>query len=316
MPEAALLREQPCRGKAQAPSIGARVRAVGPIAHSRTKADLLSTECGKLGHYCVDRNRPFFGFPVVGGFRVHGERHGVGGCVGQKRLQKRVADVVILVGPNRPKMIGQPAIGPTALLLERHHSRPNRKGVRRKIAATSRQKEYRTSAPYPSRRSGCLRREEERLYDIPNTGFVEVPDVRGNDRNNRSGDHIPVLVQRERKNRLNVQHPLAPTSISAVAIVIVQLKRKTDQICNRVGQFLRKLGVARSLLSSSRRGGQCRRDADNSQSGISRALMTRHLYRPHFGYRRTMVRLQVTSQIIVAGLTSDRQNRMATAPKT
>ena len=98
--------------------------------------------------------------------------------------------------------------------------------------------------------------------------------------------------------------------------LIVQLKRKTDQICNRVGQFLRKLGVARGLLSASRRGGQCRRDADNSQSGISIALMTRHLYRPHFSYRRTMVRLQVTSQIIVAGLTSDRQNRMATGPKT
>lgn len=73
-----------------------------------------------------DRDRPLLGFPVIRCLRVQRKRPGVGGRICEKRLQECTVDLVCAGGCiQTPDVIGQRAVDPTILLLQRHGRGPD-----------------------------------------------------------------------------------------------------------------------------------------------------------------------------------------------
>jgi hypothetical protein len=89
------------------------------------------------------------------------------------------------------------------------------------------------------------------LQDIAHPGLVSGRAsnvVLIDDGQDRPGDYIPVVVERKRNHRLNVDEGFVTVGCADILILVV-LDRNADQARDRIGEFLGKfLGILRKRL--------------------------------------------------------------------
>lgn len=170
--------------------------------------DGLITNHDQLIHDQVKRERQFIAIPVVNG--LDAERDGgVGGQhVGGPWFDiGRVVDVTAI--SQRPKLVGEDPHGPRSLRFQGDGGRPERPAVNPEgIFRCRGNAERGTHTPDSTVFRNRTRGKEEALQDIAQTGLVlPLPShvLLLNERDDGARDQIPILVQGERDQRLQVE---------------------------------------------------------------------------------------------------------------
>jgi hypothetical protein len=162
--------------------------------------------------------------PVGGRLGVDGESRMRLGRVSEERLQKHLAKTLpILLDDDGPELVHEHACGQSAHLFEHHKGRSNREraGAEKRMRSGW-IKEGGPDAPNQAERSGIFGRKKETLRRIAEPvlrtilndvkRFGHILDVKEvvlrNDRKNRAQNEIPILVQGNGNDRLNVEREL------------------------------------------------------------------------------------------------------------
>lgn len=115
-------------------------------------------------------------------------------------------------------MVGEHPKSPRAILFEHHCGGADAEFFRaQQRIGGGRDQEHRADAPD---RRACLGREEEALHRVAETEFVESITRRSeaflvDDRQNGAGNQVPVFIQIEGENRLDVGRPLRAVARTA-----------------------------------------------------------------------------------------------------
>jgi hypothetical protein len=254
----------------------------------------------------VDRHGPALGLPVVAALGVDPPGRRRGGGVAEEGLDEGLADVgpVVVAGVGeRPDVVGQHAVGVAVLLLEQQGGRARAPFLGPQIRLAGRPQDGRTDGPDQAVMLG-LRREEEALGGVAEAERGVVAGIGVlllHDRHDGADDQVPVLVQRKRDHRLDVQG-VAAAVLGAVAAVVVLLERHADQVGDRIGQLLGQFGA---VVLGVGQGGARQQATRRGTAGGARGrrtllhdkLSTRATWGPRWTIRTRLARAMVRSPI-------------------
>ena len=125
----------------------------------------------------------------------------------------------------------------------------------------------------PAARGRLLRREEQALRGVAEPRAAVAGDhvVLVDDRQDRARDDVPVLVEADRHDRLDVERVALAVAAGAIAFVVVELQRHADERGDRVRQLFRELvrvrAAGRRFLGRSWQGCQ-RCNADQRRQSL------------------------------------------------
>src|SRR5258706_7001457 len=194
--------------------------------------------------------------------------------VGDERLEERLTHAPAMAAPReRPDLVREKAGSDRPRLLQQHRGRARPPLLRAQRALRGRgQQERRAEAPDETAPARRLRwREEEALRRVRQTEAGALarrdPAVPVHDREDRARDEVPVVVELDRDDRLDVQLVDHAVGVPADAVVGVLLEGYADQRRDRIVELLGQL----FLLVRARDRGEEARDTEKRQSEASNA---------------------------------------------
>ena len=208
-------------------------------------------------------------FPIVSGLGVDPKGRELPRRISQERLEERGTHVLIAPASVGPNVVGEHTVGPAAVLPEKHCGRAGAPFFRTQRAVSRRRPgEHRTRAPNPAAARRRFGREEKTLHDVAQaelgTGAVRCP-LRVDDRHDGARDEIPIFVERERNDRLDVGGVANRVGRTDAEVPVV-LDGDLNEAGHRVLEFLGEFGggglvIARRVLRE-RRAGESEREGE------------------------------------------------------
>lgn len=140
-------------------------------------------------------------------------------------------------------MIGERAVGVRASLLEHDSGRADTPFIGTDEVGAARDQEYRADAPDQSAGRGLLRREKQALHHIAGPALPAITqpgDILIDQWDDGARYKIPILVQRDRDHRLDIDRRAFAIPVSTDVAIRVELERHADQRRDGIGQLLRQ----------------------------------------------------------------------------